>query len=78
MEGLAADMLDFQRQAEALAGQRPGDAVVGELQAALSEFDASLPLLRLLAAPALRDRHWATIFELLGLDQASCLAQKGA
>lgn len=68
VEAVAAELTDPQQQAEALAAQRPGDAVAGELLAALSEFAESLPLLRLLAAPQLRDRHWAAILATLGLE----------
>lgn len=73
VETVAAEMADLQRQADALAAQRPGDAVAGELLAALSEFTASLPLLRLLAAPQLRDRHWATILTTLDLEVGSII-----
>lgn len=69
VEALAAEMTYFWRQAEAFEAQRPGDVVVSELRSALAEFDASLPLLRLLAAPDLRNRHWAAIFALLGVDE---------
>lgn len=54
-------MAELQQQADALAAHRPEDPVAEELLAALSEFAESLPLLRLLAAPELRDRHWAAI-----------------
>jgi hypothetical protein len=73
VEALAAEMAEFQQQADIFAEQRPSDTVVAELRTALSEFSSSLPLLRLLAAPALRDRHWTAVFALLRLDQASCV-----
>ena len=67
IEGVAAEMATLQQRADALACQRPGDAVAGELLGALSDFGQSLPLLRLLAAPELQDRHWASILTTLGL-----------
>jgi hypothetical protein len=72
IEGVAAEMATLQQRAAALAGLRPGDAVAGELLGALSDFAQSLPLLRLLAAPELRDRHWAGILTTLGLQVWLC------
>lgn len=67
IEGVAAEMATLQQRADALAARRPGDAVACELLGALSDFGQSLPLLRLLAASELRDRHWAGILTTLGL-----------
>jgi Dynein heavy chain, N-terminal region 2 len=72
IEAVAAEMATLQQRADALGGQRPEDAVVGELRAALADFGQSLPLLRLLAAPELRDRHWANILTTLGLQVWCC------
>ncbi len=46
--------------------------VVAVFREALDEFEGLLPALEQLANPALRDRHWAAIFALLGLDQVNC------
>jgi Dynein heavy chain, N-terminal region 2 len=68
VKAVAEEMTTLQQRADALAAKQPADPVAGELLAALSDFDQSLPLLRLLAAPQLRDRHWAGILATLGLE----------
>jgi hypothetical protein len=72
IEEVAAEMATLQQRADALAAERPGDPVTGELLTALSDFGQSQPLLRLLAAPQLRDRHWASILATLGLEVLPC------
>ena len=68
VEAVAHQMAILQQRAHALAAMQPGDPVGGELLAALLDFGQSLPLLQLLAAPQLRDRHWASILATLSLE----------
>lgn len=69
MDGMTTRMNELAIQAAAFEEERPGDAVVAKLTAAVGTYQRTLPLLRLLTQPFLRDRHWLRIFSVLGVNE---------
>ncbi len=71
MEDVHTVLNDLTSRAAATAPGGGGEGrVVAVFREALEEFRNLLPLLEVLSCPALRARHWAEIFQLLGLDTA--------
>lgn len=71
MDDITTSMDELAVQAAAFEEDRPGDAVVEKLTAAVGAYQGALPLLRLLTQATLRDRHWLQIFSVLGIEQVT-------